>query len=162
MVTSHHTRIIVGEFSKDHILTSHHMMEALKGQWVRDSADNYDKLLKELAVNWLLRKAAEASTPVMEITEESGEWTIKSSTTLKTVELKFKIGEKFEETTPDGREVESVSTVENGKLVIKQTAKKAGQKSTTSVRELDGDCLKYTITVEGSDVVCVQTFSRSE
>merc|ERR1739848_178905 len=136
------------------------MMEALKGQWVRDSADNYDKLLKELAVNWLLRTAAQASTPVMDITEEGGEWTIKSSTTLKTVELKFKLGEKFEETTPDGREVESVSTFENGKLVIKQTAKKAGQKSTTSVRELDGDSLKYTITVGGSDVVCVQMFSR--
>merc|ERR1712203_462559 len=138
-----------------------HMMDALKGQWVRDSADNYDKLLKELAVNWLLRQAAQASTPVMEITEEGGEWTIKSSTTLKTVELKFKLGEKFEETTPDGREVESVSTFENGKLVIKQTAKKAGQKSTTSVRELDGDRLKYTLTILDSDVVCVQTF-RSE
>ena len=67
------------------------MMEALKGKWVRDSADNYDKLLKELAVNWFLRTAAQASTPVMEITEEAGEWTIKSSTTLKTVELKFKV-----------------------------------------------------------------------
>ena len=66
-------------------------MDALKGQWVRDSAENYDKLLKELAVNWLLRQAAQASTPVMEITEEGGEWTIKSSTTLKTVELKFKV-----------------------------------------------------------------------
>ena len=68
-----------------------HMMDSLKGQWVRDSADNYDKLLKELAVNWLLRTAAQASTPVMEITEEDGEWSIKSSTTLKTVELKFKV-----------------------------------------------------------------------
>merc|ERR1712062_99113 len=90
-----------------------HMMDSLKGQWVRDSADNYDKLLKELAVNWLLRTAAQASTPVMEITEEDGEWSIKSSTTLKTVELKFKLGEKFEETTPDGREVESLSKMEN-------------------------------------------------
>ena len=67
------------------------MMEALKGQWVRESADNYDKLLKELAVNWLLRQAAQASTPVMEITEEDGLWTIKSSTTLKTVEMKCKV-----------------------------------------------------------------------
>ena len=66
-------------------------MDSLKGQWVRDSADNYDKLLKELAVNWLLRTAAQASTRVMEITEEDGEWSIKSSTTLKTVELKFKV-----------------------------------------------------------------------
>ena len=67
------------------------MMDALKGQWVRESADNYDKLLKELAVSWLLRTAAQASTPVMDITEEAGQWTIKSSTTLKTVELKFKV-----------------------------------------------------------------------
>ena len=50
------------------------------------------------------------------------------------------MGEKFEETTPDGREVVSVSTFENGKLIIKQTAKKAGQKSTT-VRTADWDIL---------------------
>merc|ERR1711990_1035730 len=137
-----------------------HMMEALKGQWVRDSADNYDKLLKELAVNWLLRQAAQASTPVMDITEVDGEWTIKSSTTLKTVELKFKLGEKFEETTPDGREVESVSTLENGKLTIVQTAKKAGEKSTTSVREMSGSEMLYTLTVEGCDIVCVQKFKK--
>merc|ERR1712223_955349 len=137
-----------------------HMMDSLKGQWVRDSADNYDKLLKELAVNWLLRTAAQASTPVMEITEEDGEWSIKSSTTLKTVELKFKLGEKFEETTPDGREVESLSTFENGKLVIKQSAKKADQKGTTSVREIVGDTLVYTVTVDGSPVVCVQKYKK--
>lgn len=46
-------------------------------------------------------------------------------------DIQQQLGEKFEETTPDGREVESLSTFENGKLVIKQTAKKAGQKSTT-------------------------------
>merc|ERR1719411_1023980 len=124
-------------------------MDALKGQWVRESADNYDKLLKELAVNWLLRTAAQASTPVVEITEEDDVWSIKSSTSLKTVELKFKLGEKFSETTPDGREVESLSTFEDGKLVTKQSAKKADQKSTTSVREIVGDTLVYTVTVDG-------------
>ena len=66
-------------------------MEALKGKYERISAENYDGLLKELSVNWLLRTAAQSSTPVVEITEDNGEWTIKSSTTLKTVELKFKV-----------------------------------------------------------------------
>ena len=45
-------------------------MEALKGKFERTSAENYEDLLKELSVSWLLRKAALASTPVMEITEE--------------------------------------------------------------------------------------------
>ena len=66
-------------------------MEALKGKFERISAENYEELLKELSVSWLLRKAALASTPVMEITEEDDTWTIKSSTSLKTVELKFKV-----------------------------------------------------------------------
>ena len=44
-----------------------------------------------LDVNFLLRKAATVSTPVMEITEDAGTWTIKTSTTLKTMELKFKV-----------------------------------------------------------------------
>ena len=66
-------------------------MEALKGKFERISAENYEELLKELSVGWFLRKAAVASTPVMEFTEENDTWTIKSSTSLKTVELKFKV-----------------------------------------------------------------------
>ena len=42
-------------------------------------------------MNLLLRKAATVSTPVMEVSEEGGVWTIKTSTTLKTMELKFKV-----------------------------------------------------------------------
>merc|ERR1712203_66886 len=126
-----------------------HMMDALKGQWVRESADNYDKLLNELAVSWLLRTAAQASTPVMDITEEAGQWTIKTSTTLKSMELKFKLGEKFEETTPDGREVEAIVTHEDNKFISIQTAKKAGQKSTKVVREFNGDEVVQTMTFIG-------------
>ena len=70
-------------------------MEALKGKFERVSADNYEELLKELSVGWLLRKAALASTPVVEITEEDDVWSIKSSTSLKTVELKFKVSFTF-------------------------------------------------------------------
>jgi len=75
--------------------------------------------------------------------------------------LKFKLDEKFEETTPDGRQVSSLATFADGKLTIVQTAKKAGEKSTTSVREMIGDELHYTITVDGSDVVCKQIFKKN-
>merc|ERR1712055_416912 len=102
-------------------------------------------MLKILDVNFLLRKAATASTPVMDITEDGGVWTIKTATTLKTMELKFKLGEQFDETTPDGREVTAVVNLDGGKIVTVQKAKKDGEKSTKSVREMNGtDEMIYT------------------
>merc|ERR1712136_442019 len=126
-------------------------MDIAKGKYERTSADNYDELLKALDVNFLLRKAATASTPVMEVSEEGGVWTIKTSTTLKSMELKFKIGEEFEETTPDGREVTAKVVQDGNKLICEQKAKKAGQKSTKSIREFtDEECI-YTMTIDGND-----------
>ena len=40
---------------------------AFIGKYERTSADNYDEFLKALDVNFLLRKAATVSTPVMEV-----------------------------------------------------------------------------------------------
>merc|ERR1712212_215309 len=115
-------------------------MDAFKGTYERTSAENYEDMLKILDVNMLLRKAACASTPKMEVSEDGGVWTIKTSTTLKTMELKFKLGEQFDETTPDGREVTAV-----------EKAKKDGEKSTKSVREMNGaDEMIYTMTIDGS------------
>ena len=85
------------------------VMEAFKGKYERTSAEKYEEMLKELDVNFLLRKAATASTPsnlfhlshinitrtiffpACEITEEGGVWTIKTATTLKTMQLQFKV-----------------------------------------------------------------------
>merc|ERR1711872_294612 len=125
-------------------------MDAFKGKYNRTSAENYEELLKVLDVSFLLRKAATVSTPVLEISEEGGVWNIKTSTTLKTIELKFKLGEPFDETTPDGRDATATVTFEDGKIVTVRKAKKEGQKSTKSVREMNGaDELVYTMTVDG-------------
>jgi len=136
-------------------------MDAFKGKYERTSADQYDEFMKVLGVGMLLRKAATCSTPVVEITESAGVWSIKSSTTLKTIELKFKLNEEFEESTPDGRQVKSLVTFEDGKIVCVQKAVKEGQKSTKSIRELVGNELVYTMTVDGvPDLLCVQKFKR--
>nr|ALS04313.1 cellular retinoic acid-binding protein 2 [Acartia pacifica]ALS04315.1 cellular retinoic acid-binding protein 2 [Acartia pacifica] len=135
-------------------------MDSFKGKYERVSAENYEEFLKALDVNFLLRKAATVSTPVMEVSEEDGVWTIKTSTTLKTMELKFKVGEEFDETTPDGREVKAIVTLDGNKFVCEQKAKKEGQKSTKSIREFNGDECIYTMTIDGMDLVCVQKFKR--
>jgi hypothetical protein len=62
-----------------------------------------------LDVNFLLRKAATVSTPVMEVSEEDGVWTIKTSTTLKSMELKFKV--RFAQCCGTGTGTGTVGTV---------------------------------------------------
>ena len=67
-------------------------------------------------------------------------------------------------------------TCEDGKIISVQKAKKEGEKSTKvlrnntdiilcllsqSVREMNGaDEMVYTMTIDGSDIVCVQKFKR--
>ena len=94
------------------------------------------------------------------MSEAGGVWTIKTSTTLKTMELKFEVGKEFEETTPDGREVKAVVTQEGNKFISIQTAKKEGEKSTKVVREFTDNEVIQTMEVIGTDVVCVQKFKR--
>lgn len=50
-------------------------------------------------MNILKRKAALASTPVMEVTEDGGRWKIVSKTILASFELNFELGVPFEHTT---------------------------------------------------------------
>ena len=52
------------------------------------------------------------------------------------MELKFKLGEEFEETTPDGRDVKAIVTLEGNKLILVQKAKKEGQQSTRVVKRV--------------------------
>ena len=52
--------------------------------------------------------------------------------------MMLQLGEEFDETTPDGREVTALVTMDGGKIVAVQKAKKDGQKS-TKVGEKQGE-----------------------
>lgn len=56
-------------------------------------------------VNAMLRKVAvaAASKPHVEIRQDGDQFYIKTSTTVRTTEINFKVGEDFEEETVDGR-----------------------------------------------------------
>jgi hypothetical protein len=53
-------------------------------------------------VPYVARKMMAASTPIVEISCEDDTWTIKTSTLIRTTELKFKTGEEYVETMPSG------------------------------------------------------------
>ena len=91
---------------------------------------------------------------------DSETWLFKTSTILKSMELKFKLGEEFDEKSPDGREVRAIVTKEGDSFISIQTAKKEGEKSTKITRQFDGDGMVCTSQVIGSDLVCTQTFKK--
>merc|ERR1711978_689319 len=105
--------------------------------------------LKVLNVGFMLRKAAMASTPVMTISEAGGNWTMITKTTMKSVELKFRLGEEFDETTTDGRKCSTTVTMEGNTLVTNQRGKD-GSKDVKAVREFNDDGLVLTMTCDGT------------
>merc|ERR1712243_308723 len=135
-------------------MSRHHFnMDAFKGKYTRTYVDKFEDLLEVLEVNYFLRKAASASTPVMEVFEEKGAWTIKTSTILKSIKLgPFLIGQPFDVTTADGREVTATVTVFGNTLVETQKAKEWGVKTCTTVREFNGDDVVMKITVDGNEI----------
>merc|ERR1712059_45630 len=103
-------------------------------------------------------KAAMASTPVMTISEKDGTWTMVTKTTLKSMELNFRMGEPFEEDTTDGRHVMTTVTMEGNKFITSQKATKAGGKDVTAVREFTDDGLTMKITA--GSVTATQVYKR--
>ena len=65
-------------------------MVQFTGNYTQTYNENYDEFLKALNVGFLLRKAAQASNPVMSIKEEAGNWTMTTKTIVKAMELKFR------------------------------------------------------------------------
>ena len=111
-------------------------------------------------MNYILRKAAYASTPEFEVSLDGNDIKFKTSTMLKSIELTFTIGKEFEEKTFDGRKVRGIVTMEDNKFISIQNNVKEGGISTKIVREFKGDEMIQSSSVIGSDTVCIQVFTR--
>merc|ERR1712076_109202 len=119
---------------------------------------NYTQVSKALGCGFILRKAAMASTPVMSIAEDGGNWTMITKTSVKSIELRFKLGEEFEEDTTDGRHCKTTVTLSGNTMTTVQKATKSGEKDVTAVREFSDDGITLTLTTDGA--TSVQKFKR--
>ena len=61
----------------------------------RTSEEKYEDFLNKLGVGFMLRKAALASTPTMEITKTGDKWKMVTATALKSVVLEFELVKFF-------------------------------------------------------------------
>ncbi|CAB0035871.1 unnamed protein product [Trichogramma brassicae] len=109
----------------------HTMPEFLGKRYKLSTSENFDELMKALGVGLIVRKMGAAVSPVVEVTENNGEYTMKTQSTFKNQEIKFKLGEEFDEETPDGRKVKSVITLDGNKMTHVQK----GDKETLIERE---------------------------
>ena len=130
------------------------------GKYQRTRVEKFDEFLKELDVNYILRKAAYAANPEFEVFLDGNDIKFKTSTMLKSIELTFKPGEEFEEKTFDGRTVRGIVTKEGNKFISIQNNVKEGGISTKIVREFKDDEMIQSSSVIGSDTVCIQVFKR--
>nr|XP_037290244.1 fatty acid-binding protein-like [Rhipicephalus microplus] len=73
---------------------------------------------------------------------------------LKTSELKFTLGKEFDEDRMDGSRVKSKVTLEDGKLVQKQS----GDKEVTIVREVKDNALHVVCSID--DVVSTRKYLK--
>uniref|UniRef100_A0A8K9UKW0 Fatty acid binding protein 4a n=1 Tax=Oncorhynchus mykiss TaxID=8022 RepID=A0A8K9UKW0_ONCMY len=113
------------------------MVDKFVGTWKMISSDNFDDYMKALGVGFATRQVGNRTKPSLIINmDDQGMICVKSQSTFKTVEIKFKLNEPFEETTADDRKTMTVFTLENGNLVQKQNW---DGKETIIEREVTGD-----------------------
>ncbi|PNF38191.1 Fatty acid-binding protein, muscle [Cryptotermes secundus] len=87
-----------------------------------------------------------AVSPVIELTQNGDEYTLTSQSTFKNTTITFKLGEEFQEETPDGRSVKTTITQDGNKLVQVQK----GEKETTIIREFSDDEVKMVSSAEST------------
>jgi len=125
------------------------------GKYVMTKSENFDEYMKEVGVNFVLRKMAATATPTTEITNSGDDWNIKTTTTFKTTEIKFKLGEPFAEETADGRKCDSTITLDGNKMVHVQNC---GGKEYKILREFADKGM--VMTLKAGDVTCTRTYEK--
>ena len=83
-------------------------LKDLEGKWRLMESHGFEEYMKELGVGLALRKMAAMAKPDCIIICDGNNITFKTESTVKTTVFSCTLGEKFDETTADGRKTETV------------------------------------------------------
>ncbi|CAB1427717.1 unnamed protein product [Pleuronectes platessa] len=136
-------------------LNSSIMVDQFVGTWTLSTSENFDDYMKAIGVGFATRQMGNMVKPNLVISVEAGVVSMKSESTFKNTEIKFKLDEEFDETTADGRQTKTTFSFDNGKLVQKQTW---DGKTTTLEREIQDGKLAAKCIME--DVVALRTYEK--
>uniref|UniRef100_A0A4X2M4C5 Lipocalin/cytosolic fatty-acid binding domain-containing protein n=1 Tax=Vombatus ursinus TaxID=29139 RepID=A0A4X2M4C5_VOMUR len=111
----------------------------------------------QAGVGMALRKMAGMAKPDVYISENGDVITIKTESTIKTTQFSFKLGEKFDETTADGRKTQTLCTLDNDTLIQLQAWD--GKESTITRKVEDG---KLLVDCVMNNVTCHRVYEKAE
>ncbi|XP_001490762.3 fatty acid-binding protein 12 [Equus quagga] len=131
------------------------MVDQLQGTWKSISCENFEEYMKELGIGRVSRKLGCLAKPTVTINTKEDVITIKTKSIFKNNEISFKLGEEFEETTPAGRKIKSLVTLDNDSLV--QVKDWEGKETTITRRLVDG---KMVVESAVNNVTCTRTYER--
>lgn len=107
-------------------------------------SENFDEFLKELGVNFMIRKVASTASSTVELVDEGNNtYSFNTISSFRTQSIKFQPGVEFIESRMDGEKVPCVITFEGNKMIHVQK----GPKTITMVRTFTDDELFLTITI---------------
>ncbi|XP_006740673.1 fatty acid-binding protein, intestinal [Leptonychotes weddellii] len=92
---------------------------AFDGTWKIDRNANYDKFMEKMGVNMVKRKLAAHDNLKLTVTQEGNKFTVKESSTFRTIEIVFELGVTFNYSLADGTELSGTWNLEGNKLVGK-------------------------------------------
>jgi len=116
-------------------------------------SENFDEYMSELGVGFMLRKIGGALSPVVSLKKnDNGTYTLSTTSSFKSTEITFTLGQEFDEETLDGRQVKSVCTLEGNTLVQQQ----GGDKPSTITRVFTENEMTATMTV--GKIICIRHY----
>ncbi|XP_021375888.1 fatty acid-binding protein, brain-like [Mizuhopecten yessoensis] len=137
-------------------------MTAILGYWKLDKNDErWDEYMKTVGVNFVLRKVGNSITSYEDIVQNGENWEMHLLSTFKNNHLNFKLGEEFDENTPDGRNCKSTFVIEGDSLVHYQKGTKDGDVNSKITRtKVDEDTMTVTFVAEGKDLTTVRIYKK--
>ncbi|EJW89080.1 lipocalin/cytosolic fatty-acid binding protein family protein [Wuchereria bancrofti] len=135
--------------------------EKFVGTWTFAESENFDAYLKQIGVGLIMRGIAKNLKPTLTFSVNGNKWKIVSESRFKKHVWEFELGEEFDETTPDGRQVKSKFFLEGDVLVQLENAIKASGKSTRFERYIDEQG-QLVIVCDSEGVVAKRIYKRAE
>ncbi|KAG9480269.1 fatty acid-binding protein, intestinal [Eleutherodactylus coqui] len=90
---------------------------AFDGTWKVDRSENYEKFMEVMGVNLMKRKLAAHDNLKIIIQQDGDKFTVKESSTFRSIEINFTLGVTFDYSLADGTELTGSWIIDGDKLV---------------------------------------------